>query len=433
MFVSTANFRFIKLRFWTFTAFIFGSLGGPLFLLFGFNIAYGAAGEVSLAIGYAEIHQAGSQSKVVKKGMFVEEGDEIRTSQNGHVHVRFIDGALVSVRPNSSFSVQVFKYNPSNPSDSTVRFSMSHGEVRSVSGAVAKEARERFRLNTPIVAIGVRGTDFLAVASPEVTVATVNQGAIIMTPFDSNCRPDWLVGCNGQRSRLLSADMTGLALVYRVGGFDPGYQTMQGQRERTESGSTNPVQDAVKQNVDRAVDAKRAGNPEEIVAPSKLVWGRWLSAPAPGDLLTVTFREAMSGNKVTVGDGYFFLFRTPETVNLLPSLKTQADFKLTSAAAFHRLSSGEQAAAFIDSGRFSVDFARRSYVTQLNVSATGVPNHQVEFRGTVDPVNGIFLGKDASLGSRLAGALALDGKQAGYSFNVPVGFGSLQGATLWGR
>ncbi|NBT05291.1 MAG: hypothetical protein EBS54_00590 [Betaproteobacteria bacterium] len=149
--------------------------------------------------------------------------------------------------------------------------------------------------------------------------------------------------------------------------------------------------------------------------------------------MSVAFRDAMLGNKVTVGDGYFFLFRTPETVNLLPSLKTKADFNLTASAAFHRLSSGEIAAASVDSGRFSVDFAQRSYETQLKVSASGIPNQLIEFRGLIDPSTGIFLGSGNNADSNLAGALSLDGKQAGYAFRAPVGSGSLQGATLWGR
>lgn len=43
---------------------------------------------------------------------------------------------------------------------SLVRFRLDRGVARAISGAAAEGARERFRLNTPLVAIGVRGTDF---------------------------------------------------------------------------------------------------------------------------------------------------------------------------------------------------------------------------------------------------------------------------------
>lgn len=404
-----------------------------LTLLLSVN-AVASVARVTLSIGYAELHNSSGLKKIVVKGDAIEEGDTILTSANGHVHLRFVDGALVSVRPLSVFAIQEFKYSPQDAGATVVRFSLTKGEVRSISGAAAKEARERFRLNTPIVAIGVRGTDFIARANAEVTLATVNQGAIVMTPFDSHCRPDALMGCDGQRARILSADMAGIALVYRLGAFDPGYQTLPSplsQRDRSESSA---AADPAKQHAERALAAQKASaSPEDLVSPSKLVWGRWGSTPALGDSLTIGFREAMVGNHVTVGDGYFFLFRTPETINLLPSLKTKADFDLKSAAAFHRLSSGEVVAASVDAGRFSVDFAQRSYDTQLKVSAAGIQSQTVEFRGTFEPMNGIFSGAGSRAESNIAGAFSFDGKQAAYSFRSPVGLGSLQGATLWGR
>ncbi|NDD11575.1 MAG: hypothetical protein EB072_02755 [Betaproteobacteria bacterium] len=151
-------------------------------LLPGYAVA--SVGQVTLSIGFSELVSALGVKRVVAKGDLIAEGDTILTSGNGHVHVRFIDGALVSVRPTSVFAVHEFKYAPQQAGETMIRFTLSKGEVRSISGAAAKEARERFRLNTPIVAIGVRGTDFLARANAEITVATVNQGAIVMTPFD---------------------------------------------------------------------------------------------------------------------------------------------------------------------------------------------------------------------------------------------------------
>ena len=408
------------------------AFGLLLVLLLPPSIARASVGQVTLSIGFSELHSSAGTKRVVGKGDLVEEGDTILTSANGHVHVRFVDGALISVRPNSVFVIQEFKYASQQTGETAVRFTLTRGEVRSVSGAAAKEARERFRLNTPIVAIGVRGTDFLARASSEITIATVQQGAIVMTPFDTNCRPDGLLGCDGQRTRILSADMTGLALVYRSGAFDPGYQSSPGPRDKNEP-SLNAVQDPAKQNAERAIAVQRAASPEELIVPSKLVWGRWASAPAPGDSMTISFRDAMAGTNVTVGDGYFFLFRSPETINLLPNLKTKADFNLSSSAAFHRLSSGELAPASVDSARLSVDFAQRSFETQLKLSAAGIPSQAIQFRGAIDANTGVFAGGGNNPESNLAGALSLDARQAGYSFRVPVGLGSLQGATLWGR
>ena len=146
-------------------------------------------GEVTLTIGKSKIERSANEAEP-QKGGSVQEGDVIRTSDNGHVHIRFIDGARVSVRPNSVFRIHEFKYSPADPAASVVRLSLDSGEARSISGAAAQAAKERFRLNTPLVAIGVKGTDFVTQVSKDVIRVTVNQGAIVMAPFDSGCKAD---------------------------------------------------------------------------------------------------------------------------------------------------------------------------------------------------------------------------------------------------
>ena len=90
-------------------------------------------GEVTLTIGKSNIDRAAGPTEP-QKGGSVQEGDVIRTSDNGHVHIKFIDGARVSVRPNSVFRIHEFKYSPADPAASVVRLSLDAGEARSISG-----------------------------------------------------------------------------------------------------------------------------------------------------------------------------------------------------------------------------------------------------------------------------------------------------------
>jgi hypothetical protein len=141
----------------------------------------------------------------------------------------------------------------------------------------------------------------------------------------------------------------------------------------------------------------------------------------------------LNGNEVTVGDGYYFLFRSPGSPNLLSSLNRQVDFKLNAASAIYRQPSNDLVAANVNSGSFSIDFSQRTYATQLLVSAEGIAQQNIQFNGKIDPVSGIFLGSALNGKANLGGALTLNGNQAGYFFRSPVGNGSLSGATLWGR
>ena len=156
--------------------------------------ALAAVGRVSLVLGRAYLERDGDRETVVA-GAAVSVGDRVYTEAGGHVHVRFVDDALVSVRPSSTLEIVRYDYDASQPQNSAVKFELSEGVARAISGEAAKSARERFRLNTPIAAIGVRGTDFVVSANSRTTRALVNEGAIVMAPFSSECSSDALGPC----------------------------------------------------------------------------------------------------------------------------------------------------------------------------------------------------------------------------------------------
>ena len=107
-------------------------------------------GTVSLVLGRATIESgSGKLSRTVKPGSQVRVHDQIVTSTNGHVHIRFVDDALLSVRPDSRLEITRYDYDPARPALSTVKFDLIEGITRAISGKAAKAARQRFRLNTP--------------------------------------------------------------------------------------------------------------------------------------------------------------------------------------------------------------------------------------------------------------------------------------------
>jgi len=89
----------------------------------------------------------------------------------------------------------------------------------------------------------------------------------------------------------------------------------------------------------------------------------------------------------------------------------------------------------VQSGTLGVDFASRTYNTNLTLTTDGQAQHNFSASGSFNAGTGIMLGKsgtDAAPGS-LAGALSFDGRQAGYLFKSPAGTGAFSGATSWGR
>jgi hypothetical protein len=159
-----------------------------------------SVGEVSFVLGKAWIEKPGAGRERVTVGTKVGVFDKIETDSNAHVHVRFIDNGLLAVRPYSTLEIERYDYNPANPEDSAVKLNVTEGEARSISGEAAHKARENYRINTPIAAIGVRGTDF--VVNVDRREVEINEGAVVVAPFSSQCLAAALNPCNANGQEL---------------------------------------------------------------------------------------------------------------------------------------------------------------------------------------------------------------------------------------
>lgn len=395
-------------------------------------------GDVTLVIGSVHV-QRGEQQLTLSRGSSLLVGDSIQTQANGHAHLRFVDGALVSVRPASSLKIVEYRFDKANPSASVVRFQLDQGIVRAISGQAAESAKDKFRLNTPLAAIGVKGTDFVVEAGKGRVNAIVNQGAIVLAPIDGQCRADGLGPCSSMAARELSAALRGMALTYSASMANPQLLPM-GQLKGSElpvvplvpftdasGGSSGKAQQA-------QVDSQGGGSTDQLLRKASpegtLLWGRWGEA-RERDVLTVAFRDAMESRAVTVGDGYYFLFRREAgVVNLLPYDQGTVNFGLQSGHASFLDAGNVAHAAEIAGGTLGVNFSSKEFTTSLQLKSPVAVDQTLQASGKVD-AGGIFLSKQGS--GSVAGALSLDTRQAGYLFSQPSFGGAFRGATTWGR
>lgn len=407
-------------------------------------------GKVTLSIGNSEVERGG-RNEALAKGADIAAGDIIRTTASGHIHIRFIDGALVSVRPGSTLHVQEYRYTPDKPEDSLVKFYLENGTVREISGHAAQSARERFRLNTPLVAIGVRGTDFVTQANDRGAFVLVNQGAIVLTPLDGACSAAGYGSCQTDRSRELSSQMSGMALVYRPTATEPVLQPikslkgtdqitpllMQEHLSSTHPATSSGASSASSASISTGSAVADSRSPESVLnvlaSKNSLVWGRWNRDPRLDDTLTVAFAQAMSGRQVTMGDGYYFLFRDEKTPNVLERTTGIVSFNLQNSSAAYRNNGNDITPASVTSGKLGIDFTHHTFQTQLALNTVEVGNQTLNASGTLDPKTGFFMANPGTSDAHVAGAVALDIKQAGYLFSKPIDKGLLTGATLWGR
>jgi hypothetical protein len=405
-------------------------------------------GEVSLAIGTSRITgERGSETVV--RGMPVMAGDRIETDRGGHVHLRFVDGAYVSVRPGSRLTIESYVYDPAKPQDNAVRFRLEAGVARAISGKIAQTARERFRLNTPIAAIGVRGTDFVVLAEPNRVRATVHSGAIVLAPIGEGCQVGALGPCSTGAARTLSADMGQVMVEFSAQQATPRIVPINGvsspdklspptpQEPRASSNGTRVASEtATEVLAAKTVNEQVLRTPVPVptaaappLPPAALIWGRWSATPLPADMLTIPAGEAGAGRNITVGNDYYGLFRPASDLTSLVSNLGRVDFSLRDAQV-HLFRGSSVEAGQVLGGSLAIDFASRQFATGLSLNHPDTGPTNLQASGAVGE-NGIFLNQNGN--GRVAGAVTLDGKEAGYFFERAVPGGLFMGVTRWGR
>ena len=408
-------------------------------------------GKVSLVLGKAYLLSEGKPRKLVETGSQVRANDQILTQTNGHVHIRFVDDALVSVRPDSQLEIITYDYDSEHPEKSSIKLNLIEGIARSISGEGAKAARSRYRLNTPIAAIGVRGTDFVVSVTQQSTRALVNQGAIVMAPYSADCAASAIGPCAANAveltdSSLQMLEFEGTALVPRLIPA-PHEREPDSMREEVQLALLDNTpqdegvvadNDAYLENVtalkatQQVADDLPEFTPNEQVASSELtnrqmVWGRWASESSAQERITLSFEEASMDRAVTVGNREYALFRTE---GLRPQVERglgPVSFSLASAQAFYNSESGIVAMQ-VNRGNLAIDFDQSRFTTELNLNHISTGFVDFAASGTISD-RGYF--NAIADFQRLGGAVTTDGSEAGYFFEKQLENGSINGLTLW--
>ncbi len=431
-------------------------------------------GQVSLVIGKAFIDSANDLSDRASTGDFVREGDIIRTESSGHVHIKFVDEAVLSIRPLSELQIIAYQFDRSSPNDSSIKLNLIEGTARTVSGEGAKTARDRFRLNTPIAAIGVRGTDFVVSTTPNSLQALVNDGAIVVAPYSDQCLQAGIGPCElnsielGDQSMQIlefNSDMTEPRLVpilaagqdaeqfqNIVGSLDPMLRASESESIEL-GGASSDSEDATFREVitdrdvitegitsvglgDKARDKAPYATgytPESQIPPEELrtrqlVWGRFADGKGNLERLTLPLAEASEGRKVSIGANFeYFLFRPEQGEVRVTNGLGEIGFSLASAQAFFK-SGNEVSPVAVTQGGLKMDFANKTFQTSLDLYHMQLGESRFTALGSIYP-GGYFHFRDDQ--SRIVGGVSLDGQESGYFFDFYNWEGIVQGITLW--
>lgn len=397
-------------------------------------------GEATMVIGQALLFSPVGEAKTLARGAPVREGDRIETGVGGHVHLKFVDGGRLSVRPASRLQIENYSQADQQSNLTAIRFKLDEGTARSITGSWGEAERDRFRLNTPLAAIGVKGTDFSVSANAGQTLASVYSGAIVLTPMAQSCTAT-LGPCVNGSERLLSETMKGQMLALTSAHLVPQLVALNEvpsatQRQVASASSTQgpAVSERLVANEKQMISETR-----QIVLPppqaKQLLWMRWpWTQDGAADNLSQAFDAAtLRAMELSTSDGAFALLRPNADGKPLGAVDAKADFRVAGAVA--NLVRREGLVEVIDpvgvnNGRLSVDFSRATYSTQLNVSSDRIGSQDLASSGSVQ-ANGALVGSSGNMGTR--GSLSTDGREAGYFFSGNLPQGQVRGITLWGR
>lgn len=424
-------------------------------------------GDATMVIGVAHLISSDGTAKIIERGTVVHEGDRIETEAGGHVHVRFVDGGRVSVRPSSRLQIENYSHSDQTPALSRIKFRLDEGAMRSITGTWGEAARDRFRLNTPVAAIGVKGTDFVVTADGDKTMAAVYTGAIVLAPLSEACQTT-LGPCQSGFEKTLSESMKGQMIALYKQDTSPQIETLgdglalnrahavtvavASGPERSLRSATNNLDIApdksliAESSVARLPDTLPAAvtpttvTPVEPIAqpqlPPQVVHLAWAAypwtTPMSGNVLLASLDALRASGRVSVvTDGAYVLYRDPSATNVLMASDASAQFRLAGGAGQLVMAEGRVTEPVqVVSGTLAIDFARATFGTTLKVNSATMGNDNLSANGLVR-TDGVMIGQTGN--ASVMGGVSLDGKEAAYLFNKTVPVGSLTGMTLWGR
>jgi hypothetical protein len=117
------------------------------------------AGEVEFSRGVGFAQTPGQTPRTLGKGLPLQEGDRLTTSEGATAILRLQDGTRMTVRPNSEIVLQQYQFKENAP-DNTMLMQLVRGGFRAVTGLISKGSPNAARVQTNTATIGIRGTDF---------------------------------------------------------------------------------------------------------------------------------------------------------------------------------------------------------------------------------------------------------------------------------
>jgi hypothetical protein len=405
------------------------------------------AGHVAFVNGQVLLAQPGKPNRSVQTGDPVYVGDHIQTLANSQLHLRMVDNAFLALRPSSQLVISAYQYDKDQPQASKIRIDLEQGTSRAVSGKGGQAAKNQYRFNTPLAAIGLRGTDYTVLADAEKTRVSVAQGGVIVSPLGPDCLMSQLGPCATALSRELSAGTPNAFIEITANQVPKILQKPAVSGAAKSAGVAAVSEDAInpgtlQQTIGRMVvndqvskvdEATNVAN-QSLQHESLAKWGRWTALaqqyPQGSDSISKVFSQI--ANLQIVDSNEVFALAYSGKVNATTPAQGQFQFSLVSAEAYVK-DKELLTRAGVKSGQLDIDFAQGLFNTQVAVAISPTYLETVKSQGTVDRYGRMTSNANLS-NANISGIVLNKGLEATYLFDKTLSSGGvLSGVAQWAR
>lgn len=120
-----------------------------------------ASGTIIQLSGTLSVKRADGSARILSMKSEVIPGDTLETQKDSYAQIKFQDGATVTLKPSTQFTVTAYTFVEAKPQEDSAVFRLLKGGIRAVSGLIAKRGdQDAYKMNTATATIGIRGTIF---------------------------------------------------------------------------------------------------------------------------------------------------------------------------------------------------------------------------------------------------------------------------------
>lgn len=120
-----------------------------------------ADGTIQQLSGTISVQKPDGAIRVLSRQSRVAKGDTLNTERDSYAQVKFTDGAVVTLKPNTRIRIEDYAFDEKEPARDNSALALVKGGLRMITGFIGKRGnQDAFKLGTATATIGIRGTTF---------------------------------------------------------------------------------------------------------------------------------------------------------------------------------------------------------------------------------------------------------------------------------